>query len=550
MKDMKKRFLNTSLIKALHKHETTLALLVFAVFWSTFLFSSGAVTSGYHLIDDHMVLVINRQLARDNVFQVAVNRVTHQLYDNGRFLPVYSILRVFSIRIFGANFVLLSQLPLITAVLTSWFLYMFARQIRFGTIPAFLFVLLTFIGGQTEIWWLPADAEPIGMFWLSISLYFMAKTIFDPGKLARTYNVLSVLALITATLSKEPFMLLTPAVVLWNVILYRQHHQLSLIEAIKANLGKIVLLTTVCLGELAFILLKVGTTGMGYAGVDANSLTLHQIAFTLKQLFLASNPLLVVIIGTVFLVVLTSKIVDDHVLTPKQPFKSLRPLFEELFYVAVLVGAFVVPQAVLYAKSGFELRYLIPGVMGFALLNIYLLAKSEQLLNIKAVKLGINAMLVLATLMTLAVNFRAAYKWAKAFAADGAAVNRALATLASNTNSNDAILIVADPALDYEASHSVHRYLTIQASKANIYIQPIWRLDRSDYSPFLTELGNLHRRQLENLYIDHLRDKSQIKAIFTWGGTDKAFHQLPPTWFNAEGYTRFDFGNYRVYLAS
>jgi hypothetical protein len=289
---------------------------------------------------------------------------------------------------------------------------------------------------------------------------------------------------------------------------------------------------------------------MGYAGVDSDSLTLHNIAFTLKQLFLASNPLLVVIIGTVFLVVLTSKIVDDHVLTPKQPFKSLRPLFEELFYVAVLVGAFVVPQAVLYAKSGFELRYLIPGVMGFAFLNIYLLAKSEQLVNIKAVKLGINAILVIATLLTLAVNFRGAYKSGKAFAADGAAVNRALATLASNTNSNDAILIVADPALDYEASHSVHRYLTIQASKTNIYIQPIWRLDRSDYSPFLTELASLHRRQLENLYIDHLRDKSQIKAIFTWRGADKAFNQLPPTWFNAEGYTRLDFGNYRVYLAS
>jgi hypothetical protein len=542
--------ISDQLIKALYKHETIVALLVFAALWSAFLFSAGTVTSGYHLIDDHMVLVINRQLARDNVFQVAANWVTHSLYDMGRFLPVYSVLKVFSIRIFGANFALLSLVPLITAVLTSWFLYMFARQIRFGTVPAFLFVLLTFIGGQTEIWWLPADAEPIGMFWLSISLYFMAKTIFDAGKLGRTYNVLSVLALITATLSKEPFMLLTPAVVLWNVILYRQHHQLSLIEAIKANLGKIVLLAIVCLGELAFILLKVGTARMGYAGVDSDSLTLHNIAFTLKQLFLASNPLLVVIIGTVFLVVLTSKIVDDHVLTPKQPFKSLRPLFEELFYVAVLVGAFVAPQAVLYAKSGFELRYLIPGVMGFALLNIYLLAKSEQLVNIKAVKLGINAILVIATLLTLAANFRAAYKSAKAFAADGAAVNRALAALASNTNSNDPIVIVADPALDFEASHSVQRYLTIQASKTNIYIDPIWRLNRSDYSPFLTQLRNLHRDQLGNLYIDHLRDKSQIKAIFTWGGADKAFNQLPPTWFNAEGYTRLDFGKYRVYLAN
>jgi hypothetical protein len=111
-------------------------------------------------------------------------------------------------------------------------------------------------------------------------------------------------------------------------------------------------------------------------------------------------------------------------------------------------------------------------------------------------------------------------------------------------------VIVADPALDFEASHSIQRYLTIQANKTNIYIDPIWRLNRADYSPFLTELRNLHLSQLGNLYIDHLQDKSQIKAIFTSRGTDKAFNQLLPTWFNAQGYTRLDFGNYIVYLSS
>jgi hypothetical protein len=542
--------ISDQLIKALYKHETIVALLVFAALWSAFLFSAGTVTSGYHLIDDHMVLLISRELSRDNAFQVAANSVTHELYDVGRFRPVYCVQRVFSIRILGANFVLLSLLSLTMAVLTSWFLYMFARQVHFGRVGAFLFVLLIFMGQQAAIWWRLGNAEPIGMFWLSIGLYFMARTIFEAGKLGPAYNVLSVLALVIATLSKESFVVLLPAVVLWQLILYRQHNQLNWIKTTKANLGKIALLATVCLVELAIIFLKVGTTRIGYAGVDSNSLTLHQIAFTVKQLFLASNPLLMGMIGAVFVVVLTSKIVYDHVLTPKQPFKSLRSLLEELFYIAVLVGAFVTPQAVLYAKSGFEARYLIPGVMGFAFLTIYLLAKTEQLITLKALRFGIAAILVIVTLLTLAADFRGARSVAKAFAADGASLKRALDTLASNTKSNDAILIVADPALDFEASHSIQRYLTIQASKTNIYIDPIWRLNRADYGPFLTELRNLHLSQLGNLYIDHLQDKSQIKAIFTSRGTDKAFNQRLPTWFNAQGYTRLDFGNYIVYLSS
>jgi hypothetical protein len=294
----------------------------------------------------------------------------------------------------------------------------------------------------------------------------------------------------------------------------------------------------------------VGTNRIGYAGVDSNSLTLRKIASTVKQLFLASNPLLMGMIGAVFVVVLTSKIVYDHVLTPKQPFKSLRSLLEELFYVAVLVGAYVTPQAVLYAKSGFDERYLIPGVMGFAFLTIYLAAKTEQLITLKALRFGIYAILVIVTLLTLAADFRIARSVAKAFAAEGASLNRALDTLASNTKSNDAILIVADPALNFEASHSIHRYLTIQASKTNIYVYPIWRLNRADYSPFLTELGNSYLSQLGDLNVDHLQDKSQIKAIFTYRGTDKAFNQLLPTWFNAQSYTRLDFGDSIVYLSS
>jgi hypothetical protein len=550
MKDMKKRFLNISLIQALHKHETIVALLVFAALWSAFLLSAGTVTSGYHLLDDHVVLGISRDLSQNNVFQVMANCIENDLHNIGRFRPVFCVQRVFSIQIFGTNFMLLSLLSLTMAVLTSWFLYMFARQLRFGRVSAFLFVLLIFMGNQAAIWWRLGTAEPIGMFWLSIGLYFMARTIFDAGKLGPTYNVLSVLALIIATLSKEAFVVLLPAVVLWQLILYRQHHQLSWIKTIKANLGKIALLATVCLAELAIIFLKVGTNRIGYAGVDSNSLTFHNIAFTVKQLFLASNPLLMGMIGAVFVVVLTSKIVYDHVLAPKQPFKSLQPLLEELFYVAVLVGAYITPQAVLYAKSGIDERYLIPGVMGFAFLTIYLLAKTEQLITLKALRFGIAAVLVIVTLRTLAADFRVACSGAKAFAAEGASLKRALDTLASNTKSNDAILIVADPALDFEYSLSTHRYLTLQAGKTNIYIDPIWRLNPADYSPFLTELRNVHLSRIGNLYIDHLQDKSQIKAIFTYRGTDKAFNQLLPTWFNAQGYTRLDFGYFIIYLSS
>jgi len=548
-KDMKKRFLNISRIKALHKHETSLTLLFFAGFWSAFLFSAGTVTSGFHLIDDSLVLFISRDLTENNVFKVMANWIEDDLI-NGRFRPVFPLQRVLSVQLFGANFVLLSLLVLTMAVLTSWFLYMFARQVRFGRVSAFLFVLLIFMGPQAAIWWRLGTPETIGIFWLSIGLYFMARAIFDAGKLGPIYNVLSVLALIIATLSKESFVVLLPAVVLWELILCRQHHQLSWIKTIKANLRKIALLATVSVTELAIIFFKVGTNGPGYAGVDSNSLILRNMASTVWALFLASNPLLIAMITAVFLGLLIVKIVSNHVLTSTQPFKSLESLLEEPFYVAVLVGAYVTPQAVLHVKSGFQPHYLIPGVMGFAFLTIYLLAKTMQLIQGKGLRLSIGGVFVIATLLTLAKDFRVAYSSAKSFAVEGTSLKRALDMVVFNTKPEDAILIVADPALDYETSRSTHRYLTMQAGKTNIYIDPVWRGNPADYSPFLTEASNRYRSLVGNLYIDHLQDKSQIKAIFTNRETDTAFNRHLPTWFNVQSYTRFDFGNFIVYLGS
>jgi hypothetical protein len=131
---------------------------------------------------------------------------------------------VFSIQILGTNFVLLSLLSLTMAVLTSWFLYMFARQVHFGRVGAFLFVLLIFMGQQAAIWWRLGNAEPIGMFWLSIGLYFMARTIFDAGKLGPAQCAVCV-ALVIATLSKNRLWCYACGL-LWQLILYRQHNQL------------------------------------------------------------------------------------------------------------------------------------------------------------------------------------------------------------------------------------------------------------------------------------------------------------------------------------
>ena len=535
--------LRVKLASIFSRYEVIISLLVFAFLWGAFLIYSGTLTSGYHLIDDHEMLRISQDLSTSNPLIVSADWIKTDLV--ARFRPMYYIHRVFSIWLLSTNFPAQSVLLLGMAVVSSWLLYLFARKIGFGKITSFLFVWLTFLGAQAAIWWRLGPQESIGIMWFALGLLFMAKAVYDAPARRVVYNVIAIVSFLLASLTKESFVVLLPVVMLWWLILYCRKNGVNLLQAIRAHLVQIITLAVVCVAELAVIFLKVGTTGIGYAGTDAQSFSIHKLLATFNDLITANNPFLTIFLVDVFIVALVLSVI----FTKGKAWDKVKvhlPLLGESVVALTLVTLFVVSQILLYAKSGIYERYLIPGTLALAFLVIFLIVKIQQLIRHKVLKIVVTLILVIATIFSLRVQYALARTEAKPFTQDGITINQALDKLTSGTQADDGIVIIADPAFDYEASISTGIFLEIQAKKTKVYRYPIWS-EQGEYSQFLIELGNYYISQLGEQDIAYA-DLSQVKGMITFVDTDRAFQVNAPAALSPEMFERFEYGKFVVYL--
>ena len=101
-------------------------LLLFLFLWFGFLFLTGTLFSGYHLIDDSQIVTQDHLMPRSGF-----SKVTHGLIENDlsiRFRPVYYLHRSVEIFIFHQNFLAWSIYTGLIAVATSFFFFLFCIQ--------------------------------------------------------------------------------------------------------------------------------------------------------------------------------------------------------------------------------------------------------------------------------------------------------------------------------------------------------------------------------------------------------------------------------------
>ena len=535
--EIEQRLTSRPTVKAALKYEGLLSLLVFVLFWGGLLLSSRTLTSGYHLIDDWELLTMSTDLHHSGLLTLTANSVQNDL--TIRLRPWFYIQRILTLWLLGFNMTLLNIQLLVLAVLSSLLLYMFARSVGFGAINSLLFVFLSFVGHQTAMWWRLGAAEPIGIFWFALGLLFMARSI--NGRDSRTlYTMVSLAGFILASLTKESFLVLLPVISLVWLMLYYRNNEVSALDTLRACAMPVLTLIIVCIAGVAMIFLKTGTSSIGYAGFDSQSVTIRTLYQTLKSLALFSNGywLLILLAGLAVTLLLSLR-------------KRFQPsLIVELASVALLILLFTASQVLVYAKSGISERYLVPATLSLALLVIYLIAKIEQLVK-PQLRLAISILLLLGTLFSLRVQTATAWSDAKRYAEESPPLHRALERINALTESRDVVVLVADPARDYEASIAIREYLRILFDRKNVFVYPLWAHPEDSYSPFEKKLGKSYEEELAGLHFGRLGDKSQTKAILTFANasTDSAFRQSVPGWFNPAEFDRADFGTFGVYNA-
>jgi len=156
-------------------------ILFLLIFYSIFRYSE-SFNKGYNIVEDHAYILSDIALDTTSFTSVYEDQLKTEFKGHKRFRPVWLLYFLTSVQIFGYNLLLLNIFISILGICTAFFLYKFCKNIGFSAVQSFLFALLTLIGPATIMYSRPPDSEIFGMFMLSLTLFFLSKSIFSEKK--------------------------------------------------------------------------------------------------------------------------------------------------------------------------------------------------------------------------------------------------------------------------------------------------------------------------------------------------------------------------------
>lgn len=515
------------------------SILVFTIFWFGLFIYTGSLTSGYHFIDDHQIITLDRQLKTAPVHSVSKKLI---VYDGRfRFRPVFNIHRVLATKILGLNFTLWSFYTGLLGILTSFFLYKFLALQDYSFLQSVMFSILTLTGVQSVIWYQYADAENLGMLFLSLSLYFLVKSI-NSEKHSALFKILLIISLLFSSLSKESFILMIPAVLFLYLILYGQKNSCSLYKSFRENIFLTGIPFAVMSAALIYLIIYVGLNRTGQTGIDNK---IFSIMFIREFVYsLRSSVFFLSILFGMF-------IVSDSLLTFNTGIftkESLIKIKNHFLNYSVLFFLIIIPQYVLYYKSGMRDRYLLPFFLGFSFFIIYLLKEIFQSKQISSFVKYLFLFLVAALTFFQIKNDTVPYL--KIYADDSKATNRLLGSVIANTNRESVLTAVIDPVQNFEQGKSFMIYMRNFADKKNINFKMTKREYVTD-SFSDTNFYNLSERSARIFFkrelFDSLKSTESVECVVIFPKLEKVFLEENKSWFNPDNFRKESFDQYNVY---
>lgn len=409
----------------------TILLLVFL-----FISLSGTMTSGFHFVDDHEVLTIDRELQSNSLLSVAEAWIRTDIRGNARFRPVYIVHRIAETKVFGTNFKLWSLYNGLLFGLAILSFYLAVRNLKFSIWHSLVFIIAVFIGPQAAVLWRLGPGEGLAMTFLGLSFLFMSFSVGRPP--GGMYNLLFIFFIVLASFTKESFLLAVPAVLFLKVSIEARNGQIGFFRAAMRNVSLVIPLIVMGAG-LAYIFLFVGTgyasEGQGLGGMTRN--VIHSI-LVLGKVFL--YPLILTLALFIY------KIIDKKG-------RNLKPAIEAFVFMILIVF----PSILLYSSTGLEERYLLPSTIGLAYLLIIVLDgfKSESLLLSKSV--------IVVSFLVFIPHFISTVNSAEEFRNDGRETGILLKAIADNVTKEKPVLLIADPVESYELSVSLKTWLATTA---------------------------------------------------------------------------------------
>lgn len=423
-----------------HNADGICLLVLFATVFSVVAFS-GNFTPAPRLVDENQIYLLAHQIDEQGLGWVVRDHFTHRIVDMNRLVPVYLLHKIGLVWVFGENLLGWHVYMATLGAVTAWLLYGFGRLLRLSAAEAIAFSLIVVLGEQSVVWLRLFHAEGVGLFFTALALVFAGlEHRSRDGTIA--YPFCFVACAMIASLSKESFILVLPALVVVWLLLSRRSGREWLC---RQNVWLASAMGAIFLSELFVIRFAFEETHFhytGWFGFDA-----ERFRTALADVFAPQR-------SWIFIVSTVAGLVG---ILHLRRAKGTRQAAAEtalgaavLFLVSLLI---VLPQVLLYMSSGFSAdavfdgsRFLIPaslGLAGLAVIPVSWARKTVESSEHRS-RFPVRTFPALATAVVvgyLVVRYSTAMTTATAYADRGADRHDYLEAIARHTSTDDRVLV-------------------------------------------------------------------------------------------------------------
>lgn len=407
-----------------------IGLLGGLLFIFTMLIQTKTIWSGYHFADDHELVRIEYSLKHgSDVLETVWAWMNNDLH--WRYRPLYWVERVMGTAVMGSSLYAWNVYKAVMGVVTFYLLYMTGYYLRQKWHISALFAAVIMVGPQITPWYRSANQENTGLLLCAVVLYLIARQYNRQKYRHIGYNILIAVAVLLCSLEKESFILMMPAfgaMKYWLEYMARER-QISdkadrkglWLNCLKNGSITYAIMIIVFLANLYMLLFRVGVDKVSYAGFQKGiplRTYLWGIKYTLTDCI--TNHVWFAIILTL-LVVVCCHLVDKAWIK---------------YYVGFgFISCFIMGiQLVAHAKSLMWERYIIPFIIGYAILFVFVgyhMVSSDVFR--RRVYVGVLIALVL-------IHASTARDMARAYTQDGELVLGYLDYILENTVEEDHII--------------------------------------------------------------------------------------------------------------
>ena len=383
--------------------EKKIALLAIIIIMFTLVVLTGSLTSGYHLVDDHCLYDIVDEISSVGLLGALKSAILNDL--GHRFRPLYMVEQVLGTAVFSTHMLLWNFYKLCQGIVTAFLLYIVARYLKLSVWWSALFSAIIILGPQFRCWNRAANQENTGAFLLAFALYSLIKSYLNErNKLV--WRVLFYIASILMSLMKESFVIMIPALYLFEVCLLEEYEldganvplKSLFIPLIKHIWGWCVL-AVCCMMEVYVIISYVGTNSIGYAGFSKDTKLSDYIDGIITSVTDQLKYGVILLVAALVLIVYLCY--------------QYKISFEKMISKLLLFGYIFISQLALYAKSGMMERYLMPWVVSIAVIAVWGVGRLEEKAEGNFWVHDYKLALVIYVFIVAIISFNGSVSWTK-----------------------------------------------------------------------------------------------------------------------------------------